>query len=415
QSENDKLAEKTNRVSSGRPHAPSSKKERIRAVTQEASKTSLLSPSGDDVDDASDFDDEDLIAGMYPINEKPTSRKQRHLRTSSSNDVVRQLPFQVTPSPPKAGNVTGTSFSDLAKNGESKRPFDLEVAPVSMSAGQRKKMISDYLSFRDASVTSSITKQTPITPAPKVSPDPPESKRRSVSRSRSLSSKVKSKTKLSARTKYFDAYGQEHYDAVPPTLGISPRSVMPTPYEEERDYNSVSVMGGKSVRSMSSTIASKKSYTSSRRSSDERSTTVSATAKTKKGFCFSMSKLGSLNCYNNANSRDDDENAADGYVHLPSVASTTGGYPASSVDLRSVKLPVMTPRTASTTAFTPHGPASSSAVTPFSSYSRHAASTITPYSVAATNNEDDCWFMSPMYEAKRRVSPDQVSLRRINL
>jgi hypothetical protein len=397
-------------TAASRSRVSSSKKEQIRTITNEASKKSLLSPSEDDDNDSSIFD-EDIIAGLYPSHEKPAFKKHRHIRQSSTNDVARQLPFQVTPSPPKSSSHNAESFTDLAKQPESKRPYNMDVAPVNMSASQRRKIISDYLSFRDESVTNRITKATFVTSSPEIPPDPPESKSKPVTRSRPVAAKAKTKKMPSSRTTYFDAYGQSHYDPVPPTLGISPRSVVPRQVEGEKDYNSVTVLGGKSVKSMSSTIASKKSFTSSHRSSGERSNTVSGN-KTKNGFCFPLSRVGTLNCYSDSRGANNNQNA-DGYAYLPSDASSSAGYAPSSVDVRSVKLPLTTPKTASSRkSFSPSAPGSG-VVTPFSTFSSRPSATATPNFVA-TSNEDD-WYMSPMHESVRRPCSDQVPLRRVNL
>ncbi|KAL3912169.1 MAG: hypothetical protein SGILL_006989 [Bacillariaceae sp.] len=430
------------------PSATRSRKDTIRAVTQEAANKPLLSPS-DNNDDDSNFD-EDLIAGLYPSHEKPTSTMNRQMRRHSQNDVARQLPF-VTPSPPTRGKTQGSS--------EPKIKVDLNVAPKVMSTSQRKKLISDYLSVRDGSVSSSSSKKTPPNPdTPKN--DPPES--RKMTRARSYSFKPKTT---------YDAYGFSHYEESPPILGISPRSVMKTHDQVELcDYNSENAMGGKSVKSMSSTIASVKSHSSTRRHEKDRDEGKS---------CFPSGKLSLLArrhmdsrataTKSKANNRH--QHNSNGYDYLPSDASSSAGgghYTAFSVNVNSVKLPVATPKTTYSKSFsssnnsrafgsrggglgtTSKSFSSSNSQRAFGSAlsrprnsvvspSAPRAAPVTPYSVKNNNNiEDDdednddwCmspvnssiqikdhveedWYMSPLEKQQRQLE-DEISFHRVNL
>jgi hypothetical protein len=285
----------------------------IRAITKEASSKSLLTPSGGDEDDNSNFD-EDLIADLYQsqkINKSKISRERK--------EILCHLPIkdrEILPNEDR--EILNLKNASALLEKASKNQFDLFGTPKTISTSQRKKLISEFLSARDGSSLRN---------APRVPSDPPE-----------ILSTPTSKPHIPPRSKAYDDY-QAVYSV--PTLGISPRSATSVHGDDYASTSSITWMRSNKKndgpRSMSSPVLTKVVSQADRLSlSSEKREMVSVKRRRKKNACLSRNTV--------KRSQHSRLTSTAGYAYLSSDGSSAASSP---VNLKSVKLPVLTPKTVS--------------------------------------------------------------------
>lgn len=286
------------------------RKDRIDTIDIEASKRSLRSSLEMNDPEACNFH-EDVLAGLYPIR-KEVQIKKNGLADHSDNEtaVVRQLPFQVIHSPrkQKCKAVESKSFPNNGTLGQ----FSIRnKVQVSMSTGQRKKLISDYLSARDGRTS-------------KKSADPPES---------SFASRMKPRIVQLGRKPYEDyemAYSS-------PTLGISPKSVVEPPdyFDYLEPSNVADVCGDSQGTKLKTSFNTPRRINVTPKNTEQCRDMVSRNHHNDRLTCLPLYNLRAMKRFQDSRFKNVNNRNSGGYVYLSSSRDESQSA-ASSIHVKTV-------------------------------------------------------------------------------